>query len=136
MDRHFFFCVICSLHLSLYMAAWVTFDGVQPGLFCASQSILRKLHVYLSGLSSSLSFLIHILRIESLFLALRVADRFHSENAGPLVTGRSRACALVSFPILHFAFRSNAIAIAMASFRVGGGIRSCTSSELILRSEY
>ena len=54
------------------------------------------------------------------FFALRVADRVQSENAGPRVNGRSRACFLVSISILL------CVSIKCdGQFRVDSGVRSC-----------
>ena len=57
---------------------------------------------------SSIHIPFYILRIESLFRFFpfkgyrsSLSDRVHSENARPRVNGRSRACALVSYPILQ-----------------------------------
>ena len=84
-DYFFFVVVVSSLHLSFWTAAWVTFTEagrLQPVLFLAAtrflecfMSITSSLDVFLPLVS--LSFSIHILWIESLFLALRASDRVH-----------------------------------------------------------
>ena len=121
----FFLCVLFVLSISpLYTAAWVTFNGVgrlQPGLFRASHLILWNASCYfcvlprrLSRLSSfSLSFSVHILRIESLFLCC-----LKSFGSSPFQTRarlrvyvvihrRALVCFVFKFHFqFHFAFRS------------------------------
>ena len=102
----FFFFVISSLHLALWPAAWVTFNGdgsnwpcflLQP-IFLNASWLLRP-----PSTSFCLSFLslssIHILRIESLFHTLRAWDRVLFEHPPWRVSGRSRAGIPVLFPI-------------------------------------
>ena len=113
---NFFFCVICSLHLSLCTAAWVTFDGVGSNRACllAATLLLRMLRVYLSLsplIFLSLSFSVHIPRIESLIRLylkkLQIESIFSSARLR--VSGRSRAGVLVFVCFVSnssFAFRS------------------------------
>ena len=107
--------------------------------FFGNASCLLTLPAYLGSLSffNSHSFF-RILRIESLFCFFRLKSFFRStpfrKRPPARLCGRSWACVLGSFPFFKFLrFDLNAMA---EFFRVGSGIRSGASSELILRSEY
>ena len=109
-----------SLHLSLWPAAWVTFNEagrLQPVLFLAAAR-LGMLHVYI--FTSSLDvFLVSLsqstfFELSPFFLALRASDRVLSERRPAHLSGRSRACVCVV---------SNSFNFFIA--RVGAGIWSC-----------
>ena len=109
-----FFCVICSLHLSLYTAAWVTFNGVGSNRACCLLQLF-SLECFVFIFLSRLSFF-------SLFLSPHSLDRVSyslylkklqiesiSERARSRVSGRSRAGVLVFVCFVSnssFAFRS------------------------------
>ena len=124
--------MLFSLHLSLPAAAWITFDGVsrlQPGLFLAATWSLGMLHAYwcfLSSISVSLSFFNShpSNRVSFSWFHLRAFGSSPFRKRPPArLCGRSRACVLVSFPILQLC-----VSILMRRWpvsRVGAGIRSC-----------
>ena len=111
--KFFFFFVICSLHLSLYTAAWVTFNEAGSNWACCLlQLFLGMLRGYLSrlsllSLSQSTSF------ESSLFFVFPVkgfgSSPFRKRPPARLC-GRSRACVLYRLQIFSSRFDLNAMA--------------------------
>ena len=111
--KSFFLCVLfCSLNLSLCTAAWVTFDGgrLQPGLFLASHSVLSVLfrECFMPTDARCLSWLQFTFLFSNpsnrVSFSFRLKSFFQIDSIPKMparLYGRSRACVLVSFPILQ-----------------------------------